>query len=344
MNLQNSAQQSAAEERLVQQLRAEAESLKDCFTKYCFQGIASASIVLVAIARFEKDVPWVGVAAVLPIVIMFCVVTIGLHKYATVNRLLGYELHLQRTKRLSDQRSKGWQARWRDIGWEEAMRAWRIVSPSVFEALYDVPRTIAYERRRGMAMWQRTGLRWFHITRILSRERLREPYSRISYERWWEPASLLQDTATYFAGGFMLTMFRVVYLVVYCALAMMCASPLILFLEKRWIEGGVAAFTFGVVTTLSICCRSHVSGRREILESELLSIHACSVLWQVSVTAHFRALRRIGANKKYRVSSYRGYTRALGEQTNSFIKCIDPDKPTTVDDWLDGTAQRRKRR
>jgi hypothetical protein len=66
----------------------------------------------------------------------------GIHKYATSNRLLGYELHLQCTAHyLSPDESH---ELFENVGWEEAMRAWRVVQPTLWHTIYQpvVPATV----------------------------------------------------------------------------------------------------------------------------------------------------------------------------------------------------------
>jgi len=142
----NSEEQEA---KFVEHLRLEASELKDCFTKYSFQAIAIAGTLIAVIARFQHDHRILGIAYVVPIVLLLSVCSIGTHKYASVNRLLGYELHLQRTAVLRPpSTAKYWKASWRHIGWEEAMRAWRIIAPTLIDCLYRVPPQCPELKRR----------------------------------------------------------------------------------------------------------------------------------------------------------------------------------------------------
>lgn len=111
------------EEKFILDLRKEATELKDCFTKFSFQGLSIAVGTMIFILRFQHEYPLAGLAAILPIVLLLAVCSMGTHKYAGVNRLLGYELHLERTRVLCPQDNKYWKPEWRMAGWEEAMRA-----------------------------------------------------------------------------------------------------------------------------------------------------------------------------------------------------------------------------
>ena len=119
----------------VSYLRAEAYHVRDCFTRYSLQILAVTGAILVAIARFQEFVPVVGFMALFPIVLLFHVLIMGVHKYGTSNRLLGYELHLERTAHYS-KRDRCHEL-FKTVGWEEAMRAWRIIQPSLWNRIYE---------------------------------------------------------------------------------------------------------------------------------------------------------------------------------------------------------------
>ncbi len=119
------------ERDLIRQLREEAYAVRDCFTRYSHQALVVSTTGLGLIAHAQIDTPYLGLLAVLPILLLFSVAGMGMNKYSTSNRLLGYELHLERTRRYSN-----WPSQMTDLGWEEAMRAWRIVSATLFEHIY----------------------------------------------------------------------------------------------------------------------------------------------------------------------------------------------------------------
>src|SRR5436309_2168185 len=95
----------------IRYLRQEAYSVRDCFTRYSVQVLTACGAIMVVIAKFQADDHVLGFLGFVPCVLMLAVLAMGMHKYATSNRLLGYELHLQRTGHY----------RSRD-GWHDVMR------------------------------------------------------------------------------------------------------------------------------------------------------------------------------------------------------------------------------
>jgi len=129
-------QKTEYEMALIKTLRQDAKDVKDCFTKYSFQAIAFSSSILGIIARYQSEYPQIALASIASIIILVVVARIGIYKYGSANRMYGYELHLFRTRKLPESKGNGWKHEYRQIGWEEAMRAWRIVQVSVFGKLY----------------------------------------------------------------------------------------------------------------------------------------------------------------------------------------------------------------
>ena len=87
----------------------------------------------------------------------------------------------------------------------------------------------------------------------------------------------------------------------------------------------IAAFLIiNIVMTIVVVSRIVRSqSRRKIIESGLLSIHSCSIMWHVVVVAHYRALHDIQSPNGSRSLSYRGYTERLSYQTASFLEHIE---------------------
>ncbi len=87
------------ERALIAQLRAEAQSLKQCFTTFSFQAMSLAVTVLgLSLGALEKFPN--AVFAPLPVVaLLIAVCRIGIFKYSSANRHNGYELHLARTRK-----------------------------------------------------------------------------------------------------------------------------------------------------------------------------------------------------------------------------------------------------
>ncbi len=118
---------------LIERLRVEANYVKDCFTKFSFWVLGFSCAMLGFIAKSQVETPYVGFTSGLITMIIFSVSKIGIYKYETANRNFGYELHLSRIDTLAENSNPTdeWKARYLKIGWEEAMRAYRIVKPTV---------------------------------------------------------------------------------------------------------------------------------------------------------------------------------------------------------------------
>ena len=127
---------------LVPSLRAEANTLKECFTKYSVQAVSFSGVILAIVIRSMFTEPRAGFGSLAILVIVFATTRLGTYKYAAANRHFGYELHLYRTRRAEPQPGvdvfgNRWKDEMRYVGWEEAMRAWRVVQATLFETIYN---------------------------------------------------------------------------------------------------------------------------------------------------------------------------------------------------------------
>lgn len=287
------------EQQLITELRAEARELKECFAKYSFQALGISTGVLTAVAQWQRENPYVGFATIPLIVFLEAVVRLGLHKYASANRLCGYELHLQRTMRIPSGSVGGWQAHMREVGWEEAMRAWRVVQATLFERLY------------GKHAWRPE-----HLTA--------EDHSTNS-SRWFEPITRVGSGATYHAGSYLKTSFYVMYVVMWLSVLppIIAVVQLALSGEAYQAYGSAMACAAGFV--LFVCRVRWIEGRRRLLEDGLLSVHSCSIVWQAAIVAHFRAGIKLNQH------AWEGYLPELGKQAASL-----KEKPFHVHEWIDG--------
>jgi hypothetical protein len=124
------------ERELVKYLRDEAIKVKDCFSQYSFQSIAFSGAFFILIATFQRDYPFVGISSLGLLLMVLTVIRIGTHKYATANRQFGFQLYLESLTRLEGQTYNKRKNIIRNIGWEEAMRSWRIIQATTFRNLY----------------------------------------------------------------------------------------------------------------------------------------------------------------------------------------------------------------
>jgi hypothetical protein len=67
-----------------------------------------------------------------------------------------------------------------------------------------------------------------------------------------------------------------------------------------------------VAFAVIIISKLNAQRRRELIESEILSIHSCAIIWQAVVLAHFLAVRS--------TVNYSHYTEALAQQATKIAK------------------------
>ncbi len=315
--------------RLIENLREEAESVKDCYTRFSFQSWIFTVAALSLIFKFQTELPIIGVLALLPIILLLAVGRVGIHKYSTANRLYGFELYMNRRKRMSnseDHESK----RHRSVGWEEAYYAWRIVQASIFETIYETGR----------------GSAWYKKIRPI--KPASENFQRCSLFRTeWNDALLY--TGSYLKVNFLM-MFAFclmslcpLYYLVFQLYAKNSPSNIIDFL-LTWEGFGTVGLAIG--TSLFVVYRSlRLTARRRILETGLLSINACAFCWNVVIHAHFRAIDELSDDGGPR-TRFRGYTGHLFQQADDIAKRLKAqntaeyspkaDAFDTLYDWMDG--------
>ncbi len=303
---------STDERELIRRLRDEATDVKDCFTRFSFQALVFSSVVLGAIAKLQPEEPVMGLAALPVIVLLLAVSRIGTYKYATANRHFAYELHLHRTLRSQDA-ERGWQSRMRTIGWEEAMRAWRVVQATAFDHLF----------------WTKPLIpNW--LKRIHRIERKRKAETEKKYF-WFEPDQLINQQASYHAGSYLKTMHTVLHSLVLASLIPPIVTMVQVypdFATKPWqvalvLTGFVAIVIFVVLRMWKIATR------RKMLEGGFLSIHSCAVMWEAVVLAHYRALEKDAEAQSVSRHPHQDYTRHLSEQAISLRKNI-----YNIHDWV----------
>jgi hypothetical protein len=283
---------SEDEKEIIKVLREEAYHVKDCFTKFSFQAIIFATIAIGILAKAGPDIYTISLACISVIFILLTVARIGTHKYATANRIYGYELHLYRCKYSLVDPNKGWQPYMRRIGWEEAMRAWRVVQATVFEHLYF------------------KGKLWPNYLRYRVKKEKKEL-------KWFLPKELVETGATYHSGSYIKIMFGVLYL-----LAFLSTLPILFYIiQKSDFEPKLEVLMnktnllpeilFVLLLAWVLKGIIKTNARRKMLESGLLSIHSCAIMWQAVVLAHYRALKK---SKLEPEGVYTNYTKHLSEE------------------------------
>lgn len=342
--------------KLREELMKEATEVKDCFTRYSFQAIALSTAIL-GIRAGSTDNPLISVASYFFIIsLLMMVARIGIHKYTTANRNYGYILHLNRILHFED-KPDGWQHWMRQIGWEEAMRAWRIVQVGLFDRVYHTPNNNWFSRRKRLnrvAILKHLYPKNYAYQSDAILKSDDGPKTEGGYN-WYLPARLVEakcdslpnleggHSIHYHAGSYLHTMLTIIHF-----LAVLVFCLLLRILMQEWFDlqfwktiwAGNDLMVLGIVGC-KICFIIGVSvflfgkilwihpRRIKILEEGLLSIHSCAVVWQAVIVAHFRALQ---SQKKNGVDQYfRGSTGALAEQAHGLVKDYK-----SVHNWIDG--------
>lgn len=343
---------------LVERLRREAGGLRDCFTQFSFKGMALAAAGLGLIFASAESFEFVDLAAVPLIWLLATITRIGIYKYASSNRVLGYELHLYRTAGVSD-REGGWNRRYQELDWEAALRAWRVVQPALFRRIYKTPEE--FPRNRWLRRVLRTPpMRWLHdrspflyswtpyakkaIRRYLPGSEAKE-YPWFHLPTLTRPSRKLPATAApsptpgddksasrptaplYHAGSYLHHMLRILVL-----MQLLLLTPIVLVAwgeyKDRHQTGLWLRLALLVMLVIMIGISAiNLSKRRRMIESGLLSIHSTAITWQAVVLAHYRAI----GDSPGKPTDYLHYTENLLQQALTLARA-----PLRIHQWVAG--------
>lgn len=385
-------------ENLEKEIRKEAWDLKDCCTKYAFQGVAIVSAAYAVIGKGLSDNPNSAYFAFLFSIICIVLLSIITHKYGSSNRSYGYLLHLQRTDETSLEKGQAvdrhttisakniesfsippnWMPAMRFIGWEEVMRAWRVMQPSIYYKIYEDPlseirNSKEFRSYRSMdrledfhprthkivsifpTWWIFSPARYFLLSTskfLLSTSalvkgpfapRIKDCFLTNRTYRWYLPNVLIAEGTAYNSGAYLYRLSSIILLLALIGyLAMLypvyfCVNPPEN-TEECLVLGtnlyGDNAFTYGFNLWIVFGIGwyyivNRLQKKIQRLETELESIHSCSIIWQATVVAHFRALyfSSIIYGKPY----YR-YSFMLSVQA---LHLINVCKINNIHDWVE---------
>lgn len=293
---------SEQEDKLITELRTEANELKECFTRFSFQAIAFSAVVFGLLASKPVSSFFGTIASITVTSMLLLVARIGTYKYGNANTLYGFQLHLERTRTLGET-NEGWKNQMRSIGWEEAVRSWRVIQPTLFRYLY---------------YWHPLAPNW------LRREHQREH----SGARWFEPHTLVKEAnvgASYYPGGYL----RLTAMMLH-TLASISTFPIAYLSYHKYGEDKWVAITLlcaFIVSLIIVILRIiYDNSRITVLEKGLLSIHSSAVLWQAVVLAHYKALDVL---KRGEGAGLENYTKNLALQASDLR-----DHVFSIDCWL----------
>jgi hypothetical protein len=300
---------------LVTQLRSEVRDVKDCFTRFAFQGSALATVVMGFIlnAHERPEVAWVAVPTIF---LLMLICRVAIFKYTTANRNLGYELHLDRLAtyvRNGDFATRARVAQLEGIGWEEALRAWRVVQASIFAALYKVPQI---EADRSSILPEKLFKRWRwprHLDPGLfclkGKAQGLEAAADHLYDfrddaafadgpyAWWNQKKLTEHndgsgiSSHYHTGNFLKDVLFGLN-VMQWSLFLLLTWSVIPFLWDRRLplaEGLCLVIVIALLGAVMAARQIRVRRRRLILEEELVSIHSCAITWAAVTIVHVAA-------------------------------------------------------
>lgn len=242
--------------------------------------------------------------------LVLIVAKIGNYKYATANRHFGFELYLDNknlTVQIQDLKKY-------EIGWEQALRSWRVVQASIFDKIYYTTTNTKFWN-----IYKR--FKFNHIKRELKTNKPEVGW-------WFEPTEMVGgDPSKWYPGRYLKSMQFALLLFAYLSLIPLFMMPmqfqygeysLNYNLNTSYLWGikyitlfsGLVAFI--AVITLLFKARS-INARRKILESGLLSIHSCAIMWEVVILAHKRALKKSKDNQSL-------YLKYLSDEANDIIE------------------------
>ncbi|MDJ0712395.1 MAG: hypothetical protein QNJ14_18555 [Woeseiaceae bacterium] len=304
------------ENELLKLLRDEATEMKACFTRYAFQSITASLVVIGVVVRTQDKYPQMGIVSALVIIFLLAVMRIGIYKYYGANRIYGFELHLARMNSITENASGVPKEKLTNISWEEAMRAWRIVQPTIFAALYDV-KEVKSIRVSGA------------IPRL-------KPEYRNKRNQWFRVDSLIDEDCTYHSGSYLRTIFSIMMIIIALCILSIIYMPIQVLISDSSPYYSMSVFTVLVSLFLIYVAQQRLTQmreRRRLLEDEIHSIHSCGIAWHFVIVAHYRALNDLADNNSdFIVRELKGYSAALSKHAKSLVPHLKQDQ--SIYDWL----------
>jgi hypothetical protein len=316
-------------EDITRDIRAEATTQKECITRYTFQAMILTGALWAFAFKFDSGPNALVftacgmVCCTLVSLVMFMISRMANHKYHTVNRNLGYELHLHRLKDyFLKEHSEKWSAMMLDIGWEEAMCAARIVQATIFNSLYTdqvirLPRSVSYRALLDLHWLRPYRLKPEHNSASYSETELD---GKVIYT-WYDTHKLIGNDYDYHPGSYLRNIHVILHSVGLLSVGLTWG-----FYSWAWhidhpnpwdflsvkhalsLKGGYFIF-FGLFnlmfTVFFITQARRQRSFRQILQSGLLSIQSSAVVWRIVCTCHI-----LGKECAfYKNKSYMSYTR-----------------------------------
>src|ERR1041384_5747122 len=295
---------SANASSVIDALRKEAELQKECITRYVFQVMVFSAAIWSFLFNFHFNSrsPNLYMGGTLLVFILMNVMRMANHKYHTVNRNLGYELHLSRIRDYAMIGNPLWADKLMEIGWEEAMCAWRVVQATIFVNLYHKAENFLMPHRLRREHRKKGLYRWYNTQRLL---KVRQKSHKASLD------DMLN--ATYHAGKYLrnIQLFLITMSIFSLTVMIYCYNQSSIPPASGQLEQRLPFVDERLITTLLIVITCYTATQfirhtsfRRILEHQLLSIQSCAVVWRVVATCHLIAVTRALNRRK----SYQYYT------------------------------------
>jgi hypothetical protein len=333
-------------ETLIKSLRQEASDAKSCFTTFSFQSIALSSAALGIIFNSAKNNSMASLAAIPLIGLLMIVCRIGIYKYSAANRAYGLQAYIERTEplyrtnRLKSEDGIAFETLFENSDWERLFMAWRIVLPTILAEIHIVPRENKYLDLLNLRMYQHTA-------------QYRKMKGPNTYE-WFKIKELTGQK--YRAGSYLknmllaLTIMQFLYLVaLFIAIFYDIANSSEVSFKSMFKKGilYLPGEVFGsllknfsaifllmsmlimLILVVNLAIRTH--RRRQLLESGILSIHACAVIWRITLIAHIRAIQKssilVNGDKIDAYEFDKAYLDFLEKEVDKIrANAIDPSK------------------
>lgn len=320
-------------------VRAEADEVKKCFTTQSHHAYIFCAAVLGFSARIDSLDGLVSVAvmftAISTIVLLLATLQIGCHKYNTANRALAFEIHLARVVEYeealdADSTYRKVAQELRRISWEQAMFAWRVVQPVIFDFFYrecSVFGICAARFKRGDSShsfrWPKFAYEedlrvadavreypWYDSREMLRSEKFHEtlqkaglPPNAASAAQFY-PGSYLRKSAITILG--LVLLFYIIFII--GAVKTWHNYP-------AWYWNMLVGLAWFAITYYAVVKSLNRLWRANILESGLLSIQTSAFVWRMVCLSHLKALH--GSRRENRpaaaepVPLYNKYTMRL---------------------------------
>ena len=289
--------------------RDESIEVKRCFTTQFHQTIiASTAIMAAVISIMGKEPDWLFLAITSALLIALCLMTIdvGCHKFNTANRATAYQIHLSRiTDYEESSRKKSKIAlELRRIDWEEAMFAWRIIQPIIFDFFYRKNKR-KYEDGVKKELVKKEIKRYpWNDTKKLIKSGIKDEKGDI--EGKFYPGTYLRKMM------FIMNFVVVLILIIYAR-----SIQHLLDLNELYSLKNFGVLSFTLITLGYIIYQVvHCHKRCTRLESGLNSIQTSAFVWRiVCITMLLARLESIKKNRKTAAKDqiYKGYTIELAK-------------------------------